>query len=176
MKDKGSILVLSLISVLVLSILAAGLLTVGQTETESTQNYQLKKRAYYEASRGIEEMRKFIIDSDEGQAAVIGKQVHMNDTKWYGDGDVEYYYITGTMIDLENITRGVAMAQPGPITVWEGIQAPPISAFSLVLKVGDIDTGDIKTTIYKVPITSRVKYGDNTSYGEIVAGVLGLLH
>ena len=42
-KEKGSVLVLTIIAVLILSIMVTGLLTVGTTEIYTTQNFHLKR-------------------------------------------------------------------------------------------------------------------------------------
>lgn len=170
MNQKGSVLILTVIAVLILSVLAAGLLTVGRTETISTQNYQLKKKAYYEAVRGLEEIRDTYIHKKINLGSI---KLWPDDTLREGEYGLKYSYITGTLIDLEGI-KTYGYAEPSGI-IDSGINAPPPTAMSQSLEVGDEYSEGMggRATIYLVPVTSEVNYARTSAYTEIVAGIYG---
>jgi len=170
MKERGSILILTIISVLILSVLAAGLLTVGRTETVSTQNYQLQKKAFYEAITGLEEIRDTYINKKQNLSSIL---LWPDDTKETKENGIEYSYITGTLIDLEGI-KTVGTAEPSGI-IDSGLNAPPPTAMSQSLEVGDEYSEGMggRATIYLVPVTSEVSYARSSAYTEIIAGIYG---
>ena len=170
MKEKGSVLILTIISVLVLSVLATGLLTVGRTESVSTQNYHLKKKAYYEAVRGLEEIRDTYIHKKQNLGLI---KLWPDDTKRAGENGIEFCYITGTLVDLEGIRYGLYTDPSGIID--SGLTAPPPTAMSQSLEVGDEYSEGMggRATIYLVPVTSEVTYATTAAYTEIVAGIYG---
>ena len=170
MKEKGSILILTLISVLLLSVLATGLLTVGTTETVTTKNYHLSKKAYYEAVRGVEEIRNFFITGNAEQ--IPGYQVWPSQTKIAAEHGIEYYYITGSLLDLEGIKTAGA-AEPGEVQKW-GFEGGGLVSlgFSESLKVGDQSADEAKRKIYLVNVTSEVSYAKTSTYAEILAGIM----
>lgn len=161
-KERGSLLVLTLIAVLILSLLMIGLLTVGTTELQTTQNFQLNKNAYYAAVQGVEEIRDLIHqnpDADSVTTITKSKSVTgVSDT--FGDIKVgsSRAYIVGTLKDWEENTTQ-------PIDRFKGFDPPPLRGIS----------AGVDPVVWKVPITAAVTMGNRVGYAEIEAGVYSFI-
>jgi len=184
-KERGSILILTIIAVLILSVLVTGLLDVGTTEIYTTQNYQLSKSAYYAAVQGLEEVRNLIYNYPDAESvqgikryssAIEGPTLPGESpgsgTTQKTEG-LERFYITGTQQDMEGyLVDDVASVNPSalsPIGQLKGFEAPPLPAFSMG------GSASIAPVVWKVTVTARVKGGNRTAYSEIVSGVYSIL-
>jgi hypothetical protein len=181
--QRGSILILTMMSVLILSILVSGLLNVGTTEIYTTQNYQLQKSAYYMAVQGIEEVRSLIYNYPDAESVTSIKRYSTGFTgpNLTGDdpsvGTIEKgegltkYYITGTLKDLETYNSGGSIDPTAvdPISQLEGFKAPPLPAISLG------GSSSVASVVCNVTITSEVQVGSRKSYAEIISGVFSIL-
>jgi hypothetical protein len=183
-KDRGSILILTMMAVLILSILVSGLLTVGTTEMYTTQNFQLSKSAYYSAVQGVEEVRNLIYNFPDAQSIKSIKRYTIGlegpllsgDNPAYGtndpEGAMERSYITGNLKEMEQYDLGNYAYNPSvlrPIDQLEGFKAPPLPAISMG------GTSSIAPVVWKVTVTAKVKVGTRYAYSEISSGVYSVL-
>ena len=97
--ERGSVLVLSLICVLILSFLVEGILDVSQTEIYTTQNYQLGRMAFYKALEGVEDVREQIAAIRDPEQTTTDVYRMASDTI-QTEGGLTYSYITGDLVDL----------------------------------------------------------------------------
>jgi hypothetical protein len=169
-KEKGSIMILTMMAVLILSVMLTGLLTVGTTEIYTTGNYHLKKIAYYTAVQGVEEVRNEIMKNPDANA-VNNITRSSYETEQYGTGGLKRSYMTGTLIDRE---AGGSYGIGVPITALKGIDAPTPRGVSL--GEGKIQ---FKSTIWKIVITADViagQKGKRIAFAEIIAGVYSTIN
>ncbi len=174
MKDeKGSILVLTLISILILSLMVIGLLTVGSTETATTANYQLSRIAYYTAMQGVEDVRAEIIDSaDSANAAEDVEEIYrdLSSTEVQTGYGAKTSYMSGSLMQLEDFETSLAKASggtevtPPKLREFEGISPPQKVAT-------DLKIATLIPRLIRVQITSKVEMAGRTAYSEIIAGV-----
>lgn len=157
---KGSVLILTLIAVLVLSILVSGLLTIGNTEMQSSQNYILKRDSYYLAIQGVEEVRAQLLQNlDEGKEIVNVVAKSALDTSQIGESNIKRFYITGTLRDMENGETGTTVKN-----------TPNFIDFHLP-GFGLGATAPMEIAVLKIEITSKVEVGSKSSYSEVMAGI-----
>jgi hypothetical protein len=183
--QKGSILVLTIVSVLVLSLIVMGLLSVGTTEIHSTQNLQLSRSAYYTALGAVEEIRQTVADNYDPLFDPVSKSpadtkiiesfdAGSEDRKWENLG-IRLSYITGTLKDFRDDT-------PQVVDEFIGFPAPHARGLKLGVGGGE-DTVLLKT--WKVEITAESLMGERigtgasakggrVSYSEIIAGIRGI--
>jgi hypothetical protein len=159
-QEKGSVLILAIVATFILSLTVIGLLSVGNTEIQTTQNHYLNKKAYYYAIEGLEDVIDRIRNSDD-PTSIFETKVDTSSTSAIetllsdSDDELAKTYYTG---DMQNGQRNVSF--------FKGFAPPPLPAISL----GDA-TGLIPI-VYRVPITSEVILGTNKrAYTEIIAGV-----
>jgi Tfp pilus assembly protein PilX len=153
--EKGSVLILAIITTLIMSIMIAGLLTIGSTEVRSTQNYQLKKKSFYHAVQGLETVIEQVRNSDDPISIQVNK---VSSPPMEADGTRKNYY-TG------NMSAGVTT-----VSQFEEIQAPQLVGISLGTEAGYIPV------MYRVPVTAEVAQGSNhPAVTEIEAGVYALM-
>jgi hypothetical protein len=168
-EQKGSILVLTIISVLVLSLVVTGLLSVGTTEIHSTQNFHLSRAAYYKALEGVEEIRNMVDELVfESDISTISKSpANTLNTENFDGGDqdrefknlgIKRSYITGNLKDFKDNT-------PQLIIQFPGLKAPPPPGLPLDL------LNEFFPKLYKVQITAEATMGKRTGYSEIIAGI-----
>jgi hypothetical protein len=162
--EKGSILVLTIISALILSLIMTGLLSIGTTEIHTTQNFQLNKIAYYAALEGVEDIRNLIIDADSViDVETIVKDVYAtklresfyNGTSNIGTG-IYRSYITGSLLDFQEST-------PQTLKQFDGFPAPPLLGASQSL--------NLTPMVWKVYVTSEALAGNKAGYTELVTGI-----
>jgi hypothetical protein len=159
-KEKGSVLVLTLVGVLILSLMATGLMTVGTTEINTTRNFYLNKFAYYMAVQGIEEVRNEIANNpDPGNVGSISRSCNNplddpNGTLLETEG-VHRSYITGSLYHMQENS-------PQPLEQFEGFDAPKITGTSLQ---------QMTPIIWRVLVTAEAKMGKRAGYAEIEAGI-----
>ena len=166
-KEKGSVLVLTVIAVLILSIMVTGLLNVGTTEIFTTQNFQLKKSAYYTAVQGVEEIRTQIYNTPD--AASVNGIVKMPPSEAFsGSGGSLRFYITGSLKDLEDILAGTD-TDGVPIEQFKGFEPPPLPAISLG------GSSSIEPIVWKVEVTAKVGANKRSTYSEIISGVYSVV-
>ena len=154
--ERGSILVLTLVGVLVLSLLATGLLTVGTTEINTTQNFYLNKFAYYTAVQGVEEIRTEIKIVDPEIVENISKS--SSETLMETDR-VHRSYITGTLYNMQK-------NEPQTLEGFKGFAPPTPTGTSI---------GSVDSMIWRVVITSKATMGNRKGYAEIEVGIMGLI-
>ncbi|MDQ1349807.1 MAG: hypothetical protein QG657_108 [Acidobacteriota bacterium] len=161
-KENGSLLVLTLISVMILSLLMIGLLTVGTTELQTTQNYQLNKNAYYAAVQGVEEIRDMIHQNPDAASVTAITKSKSETTASDNFGDVSIgtsrAYIIGTLKDWEENTTQL-------IDRFKGFDPPPLRGIS----------AGVDPVVWKVPITASASMGNRIGYSEIEAGVYSFI-
>lgn len=167
-KEKGSVLVLTIIAVLILSIMVTGLLNIGTTEIYTTQNYHLKRTAYYTAVQGVEELRTLIYNTPDAEAvAAIIKMPPAEAYSGTGGGYLSFY-ITGTLKDLEDILAG-DNPDGSSVVQFTGFEPPPLPAISLG------GSSSIEPIVWKVEITAKINANKRTTYAEIISGVYSVL-
>ncbi len=158
---RGSILILALVTIMILSIMAIAGLTVTSIENETTANFYRSKQAFYVAVEGVEQMRALMKDLDADDIAALEKSII--DTKIIGYGNNYTAYITGSLKDLEdNISN--------PMEIFEGFNPTHLSGSS----VENTGTG-VVPVIWYLPITAKKTTGKRTSYSEIQTGILGIV-
>ena len=166
-KEKGSVLVLTVISVLILSIMVTGLLNVGTTEIYTTQNFQLNKAAYYTAVQGVEEIRTLIYNTPDAES--VNGIVKMPPAEAYSSsGGYLRFYITGSLKDLEDILAGTD-TDGVPIEQFKGFEPPPLPAISLG------GGSSIEPIVWKVQVTAKIDANKRSTYSEIVSGIYSVL-
>lgn len=152
--EKGSVLILTIITVLIFSIMVAGLLTIGTTEIKTTQNYVLKKKSFYHAVQGLETVIELVRNSEDPSTIQVNKVVLPATDS---DGTKKNYY-TGSM------------APSGATTVswFQEIQAPQLKGITLGTEFFPV--------LYRVPIVAEVSAGSKSpACTEIEAGVYALM-
>jgi len=157
--EKGSVLVITLIGVAILSIMMMGLLTVGTTEVHTTQNYNMDKDSYYEAIKGVEVARSDIMNAftaDDVAALIYTKDANVVEMP---NGSTKTF-ISGSILDLQEDT-------PQSIKVFTGFDSPALTGITL--------GSDINTVIWHVPISAEIKSGTKKAYKEIHVGVYYIL-
>ncbi|MCU0285480.1 MAG: hypothetical protein MUF15_03675 [Acidobacteria bacterium] len=169
--ETGSMLVLTIISVLVLSIIVMGLLTVGTTETQTTQNFHLNKAAYYTAMEGVEEIRNLIVDNPDSRAIeTITKSISettkvesfdagISDRQFKNLG-ITRSYVTG---DLKDFHDGA----PQPLEQYKGFLAPNAQGYGL-----GMGKDRMPLMMWEVHITAEAAMGNRRGYSEVIASVL----
>jgi len=166
-KEKGSVLVLTIIAVLILSIMVTGLLNVGTTEIYTTQNFQLNKAAYYTAVQGVEEIRTLIYNTPDAES--VNGIVKMPPAEAYSSsGGYLRFYITGSLKDLEDILAGTD-TDGVPIEQFKGFEPPPLPAISLG------GGSSIEPIVWKVQVTAKIDANKRSTYSEIVSGIYSVL-
>jgi len=167
-KEKGSVLVLTIISVLILSIMVTGLLNVGTTEIYTTQNFHLNKSAYYTVVQGVEEIRTLIYNTPDAQA--VAGIVKMPPAEAYHDYSGGYlrFYVTGSLKDLEDILAGID-TDGVPLEQFKGFEPPPLPAISLG------GSSSIEAIVWKVQVTAKINANKRTTYSEVVSGIYSVL-
>ncbi len=150
-KEKGSMLVIALITVLILSFIVASGIRTTTTELFTTYNYYLKKASYYYAVAGVESVAVLVKNSEDPSSIIL------NETKNTEDGATVKLF-TG---DLET---GVSS-----ITIFQGFQPPPLPGISLGT------TTSIKPIIWEINLASELTKGKRKSYSEIEAGIYSLM-
>ena len=164
--EKGSVLVLTLIAVLILSGMAITGLTVSTTEAQSTQNFYLNKRAYYTAVEGVEVVRNLIYNDPAPENVTTLKKIP-TDT-WVGNTSMNYtYYVTGSMEDLQYFKEGVY--ELPTVGGFQGFDPPPLPSISMG------GTISIAPVVWQVNITSEVYFGKKKSYSEIQSGIYSIV-
>ncbi|MCP5049939.1 MAG: hypothetical protein GY940_22420 [bacterium] len=185
-KQKGSVLILTIMAVLILSVMVTGLLNVGTTEIYTTRNYQLVKTAYYTAVQGAEEIRNMVANPensniDVGQIKRSPTEINTNgahlagETGTYGtviaEDGVERSYITGTLIDLENAYAAKTLTEMSE-AANVSTPNPPEAGFDLTKEGTDLGGVSVSTIVWHVYVTSQVKAGSLVAYSEVVLGIL----
>jgi len=159
--ERGSILVLGIISVLILSIMAIAGLTVTDMEIRTTGNYHVSKMAFYKAVEGVEKVKMEIAEKVMA-SLVTSINYTRNDTK-EGDGAVFTEYITGTLNLFEDYSSQ-------NIKQFEGFDAPPFKGLSL-----GHDNVPLSPVIWYVPVTAMYQSGRSRAYAEIQSGIYSTL-
>ncbi len=166
-KEKGSILVLTIIAVLILSIMVTGLLDVGTSEFYTTQNYLSSKAAYYTAVQGVEEIRVEIYNTPDAESVRnIIKMPPPGASS--SSGGFLRYYVTGTLKDLEDILAGTN-TNGVPVEQFDGFEAPPLPAISLG------GSSSVEATVWKVLVTAKIDENKRSTYSEVIAGIYSVL-
>jgi hypothetical protein len=147
--ERGSVLVLSLICVLILSFLVEGILDVSQTEMYTTQNYQLSRMAFYKALEGIEDVREQIASVTDPELIETDVYRIAADTV-KKEGGLTYSYITGDLVDFENDTYTT-------IRQFTGFYPPPPPSISPNAK--------FVAVVWEVPICAMIETNTTFSFG-----------
>ncbi len=153
--ERGSVLILTLVAVLVLSLLVTGLLTVGTTEMYTTQNYHMNRLSHFHGLQGLESVRNLVQISEDPPSIVLA------DNTIQEDGVSKRFYL-GSILDVQD-------GQPAAIKIFEGFPPPPMLGMSMGTNTG------IVPVIWDVKITSKIKQGQNQTFTEIVSGVYTIM-
>lgn len=153
--EKGSVLILTIITVLIFSIMVAGLLTIGTTEIKTTQNYLLKKKSFYHAIQSLESVIEQARHAEDPTIIMISK---ISSPPLESDGTRKNFF-TGNMKDgVQNVK------------FFNEFNAPQLVGLSLGTESG------IVPVMYRVPIVSEVSVGSKApACTEIEAGIYALL-
>jgi hypothetical protein len=163
--QRGSILVLTLVSVIILSVMAITGLTVSDNENRTTQNYFLNKSAYYTAVEGVEIIRNTIYQKPEPDAVLIINKT-LADTTADEEG-ITKSYMTGSFDDLQNYLK--YQMTPPSIDYFQGFKPPPFPGVSLGSRIS------ISPVVWHVRITARVQSGSKSAYTHIESGIYSIL-
>ncbi len=149
--EKGSMLIIALITVLILSFIVASGIRTTSTELFTTYNVYLKKASYYYAVAGVESTAIRIKNSEDPSSITVNQIINAEDGSnvHVYSGDLE----TGAM----------------NITVFQGFQPPPLPGISLGT------TSNIKPIIWEVNITSELTNRKRKAYSEIETGIYSLM-
>jgi hypothetical protein len=163
-KEKGSIMILTIVAVLILSIMVTGLLNVGTTEMYTTQNFHLSKVAYYTAVEGVEELRNDIANEDKDikELEATTYSSPLGTTTGGKTAGLKSYYISGTLEDMEANT-------PKSLGDTETQDFPTPHVPGTSLSGGDTN---VFLKLWQVDVTSKAKVGNRVAYREISAGIL----
>ena len=150
-KEKGSMLIIALITVLILSFIVASGIRTTTTELYTTYNYYLKKSSYYYAVAGVESVAIMVKNSEDPSSISLDKTEHTEDgsTVRLFTGDFE----TG-------VTN---------VTVFQGFQPPPLPGISLGTSTS------VKPIIWELNMASELTKGKRKAYSEIEAGIYSLM-
>ncbi len=149
--EKGSMLIITLITVLILSFIVASAIRTTTEELYTTYNVYLQKASYYQAVAGIETAAVQIRNSSDPSSIKLDVTVNAP------DGTKRRYY-TGDIIN------GVSN-----VTVFQGFPPPPLPGISLGASTG------ITPIVWNVNITSELTTGKRKAFSEINAGVYSLM-
>ncbi len=158
--ERGSILILGVVTVLILSIMAIAGLTVSSIENQTTDNYYRSKQAFYKAVEAVEKVRMEIYENQD-PVFITGIDYNRSLTR-EGNSTVYTEYITG---DLQTFDYNSSKA----IEVFMGFNAPPFKGMSLDDRIG------AAPVIWYVPVTAMKKSGKSTAYSEIQSGIYSTL-
>ena len=153
---KGSILILALVTILILSIMAIAGLSVTNIEIQTSGNYQRGKQALYKAIDIVETIR-MRIENNPDPTFVTGSELKYE----YRSGNKQY--ITGTLVNFEK-NESVNVKR------FETFNPPPFKGMSLDDRIS------ISPIIWYVPVTTMIKEGKYRSYSEIQSGVYSILN
>jgi hypothetical protein len=181
-KEKGSIMILTVMAVLILSVMVTGLLNVGTTEIYTTQNYQLDKTAYFTAVQGAEEVRNLIYNTPDPESVttikrypngIEGPNISGENPAYGTSTDLEGInrsYITGSLKELEAYyAAGGSSSALHYVDQLKGFEAPPLPSISMG------GGASVAPVIWKVNITAEVKMGKRVSYSEVITGVYSII-
>jgi len=158
--ERGSILILAIVTVLILSIMAIAGLTVTSIENITTNNYYRTKQAFYKAVEIVENIRMQIYENQD-PAYVTGIDYNRSSTgEW--NGAVYTEFITGTLHEF-----GYNTSQP--VEAFQGFAPPPFKGMSLDDRIG------ASPVIWYVPVTTYQKIGSTEAYAEIQSGIYSTL-
>jgi len=175
--ERGSALVLTIVSVLILSVMVSGLLNVGTTEMYTTRNYQLQKYAYYTAVEGVEEIRNKINHINNNEIDNLKRLPLSNTadpnfgTEFYGYNGFRYVYVTATLEEYEAYKKGV-----GAINAISRVDTgvipgtPPASAMATAQGHSNPTAIPVQWQLY---VTAEVGKAGLSAYAEILAAVWG---
>jgi len=155
--NKGSMLILALITVLILSFMVAAGIRTATTELFTTQNVFLKSSSFYYAVEGTEEIAKQIDN--------VSNPASISNDKTIQEGGLTKRYFTGDMID--DNSDGIVEVEN--VKFFQGFPAPPPMGMSLGANSG------VTPSIWYFEITSEVSTGSRKSFTEVEAGVYKLL-
>jgi hypothetical protein len=151
---KGSILILALVTIMILSIMAIAGLSVTNIEIQTSGNYQRGKQALYKAIDIVETIRMRIENNPDPSFVTSIKENSKNSSK---------KYITGTLVDFENGTSKNVMR-------FETFNPPPFKGMSLDDRIS------VSPVIWYVPVTTMIEEGKYKAYSEIQSGVYSILN
>ncbi len=152
---KGAMMILVLITVLLLSIITIGGLTLATSDIHITQNYYFDRLSYYTAVGGINRGIVEIAQAPDPMSISINHQ----DTS----GNLETRYYTGTIEDYNG-----GEISPENVGIFTSINPPPPPGVSL--------DANIQPIIWDLMITGVVKTGNKIAFSEIETGVYTLIN
>ena len=149
--ERGSILIITLIAVLILSFMVASGIRTATTEIHTAQNYYLNKIAYYNAVDAVNNLTVQIRNSGDPTA------ISLDESQWMEE-KVQRNVYTGT---LENGKENVRL--------FQGFTPPPLPGVSLGTGIGIIPV------IWQMEVVSHATQAGKESFSEIEAGVYGIM-
>jgi Tfp pilus assembly protein PilX len=121
--EKGVALIMVLILMGVLSVLAASLVFVSQSETWSSQNYRLMTEARYGAESGVQRAANFILNSYSAPASLSGYDITKSPVQSGGaavtltsDGSPSNYPDSAVQTAYANGVHGALTTGTDPVT------------------------------------------------------------
>jgi hypothetical protein len=153
-KEKGSMLIIALITILILSFIVASAIRTTTEELYTTYNMYLQKSSYYTAIKGIEEAAILIKNSNDPASIKIDNNFNAN------DGTKRRYY-TGDLSDNTGTAKNISL--------FQGFPPPPIPGISLGTSTGIIPL------LWNVNIVSELKIYNRKAYSEINTGVYSIM-
>jgi len=149
--EKGSMLIIALITILILSFIVAAGIRTTSTELFTTYNVYLKKYSYYYAVAGVEEIAEKIKNSENPSS------IRENKIKNTENG-LKVRIFTG---DLES---GVTN-----ISLFQGFPPPPLPGINLS------SSSSITPLIWQLNVTSEIISKKRKAYSEIKTGIYSLM-
>ncbi len=153
--DKGAMMILVLITVLLLSIITIGGLTLSTSDIHITQNYYFDRLSYYTAVGGINRGIVEIAQASDPLSILINEKD--SSTK------LETQYYTGTIEDYNG-----GDVSPESVGIFTSINPPPPPGISL--------DANIQPIIWDLLITGVVRTGNKIAFSEIETGVYTLIN
>ncbi len=155
-REKGAMMILVLITVLLLSMITIGGLTLSTSDLQITQNYYLDRTAYYSAVSGINRGIVEISESQDPSNTVIIEHPNPNER-------VSIFYYSGK---IEDYNSGSPSAQN--IGIFTAINPPPPVGISI--------DSNVQPVIWDLWITGVTRVGEKIAFTEIETGVYTLLN
>ncbi len=153
-KEKGSMLIIALITILILSFIVASAIRTTTDELYTTYNFHLHKISYYNAVAGVEDAATQIRNSNDPGSLTIDQ------TTIGSDGTTRRYY-SGYLTDNPGTVKN--------ITLFQGFPPPPMPGVSLGTSTG------ITPLVWSVNIVSELTIHKRKAYSEISTGIYSIM-
>ncbi len=185
-RERGSIIILTLLSVLILSIIASGVLGVGISEVYSTSNVHMEKHAFYTAMKGVEDIRleinNMIANKESINIEDIYRTADPDDPNNTVETETFYYsgkvniertgfatsYITGSIIDLEKAEKSEWTEEVPRLTLVDYYNTLFPTTLT-EMRAGS--TAQIFWMTIPIRVTGKAVAGGRAGYSELLVGI-----